>query len=102
MNYRHRRASECEFHVFLRAESVCSPEEWQKVLAKTIGFFKDGIPGFFTSTIPDVFVNKIGGGIVDVSKQVGDFFGNTLGGGIVDFGKNIGNGKSVYMMWVWF
>lgn len=77
-----------------RAESVCKPEQWQVILGKTIGFFKDGIPNFFTGTIPDVFVNKIGGGIVDVSKDVGNFFEHTIGGGIVDFGKNIGKGKS--------
>ena len=74
---------------------MCSPEEWQKVLAQTIGFFKDGIPGFFTNTIPDVFVNKIGGGIVDVTKEVGNFFENTIGGGILDFGKNIGSGEFI-------
>jgi len=75
-----------------RAESVCSPEEWQKVLGQTISFFKDGVPGFFSKTIPDVFVNEIGGGIVDISKDVGNFFENTIGGGILDFGKNFGNG----------
>lgn len=73
---------------------MCAPEKWQEILGKTIGFFKDGIPGFFSSTIPDVFVNKIGGGIVDVTKEVGNFFENTIGGGIADFGKNIGSGKN--------
>lgn len=71
---------------------MCKPEEWQRILGETIGFFKDGIPNFFTGTIPDVFVNKIGGGIVDVSKDIGDFFKDKIGGGIVDFGKNIGSG----------
>lgn len=62
------------------------------ILGKTIGFFTDGIPNFFSKTIPDVFVNKIGGGVVDVTKDVGDFFKDKVGGGIIDVGKLIGNG----------
>jgi len=75
-----------------RAKAVCKPEKWQVVLGKTIGFFKDGIPNFFTATIPDVFVNKIGGGIIDVGKDIGSFFKDTIGGGLEDFGKTIGTG----------
>lgn len=75
---------------------MCSPEEWQKVLGQTISFFKDGVPGFFSKTIPDVFVNEIGGGIVDISKDVGNFFENTIGGGILNFGKDFGNGEILF------
>ena len=45
-----------------------------------------------------MFVNKIGGGIVDVTKKVGDFFEHKIGGSIVDFGKKVGDSEYLFTL----